>query len=194
MKQLTLNEIKFVKETGFTPTVLQCAEWYRTIFTDEKCEFGDNYPERREEYEEKWYKVASDYAQEKYGVNLDEFISKNLSIDLDDSDGISIEFVATYLLYCFFTKEELENLSNQKALDFLQDYRYYGGFRKWYVGDMPYRMPYIEEAIEVYNDERVFYLQDDGNVWNTKKEEISGNDYYSDKEFIQAVNYKGEIH
>ena len=48
MKQLSSNEIKFVKETHFTPTVDQCGEYYRTIFTDEKVEYGDNYPVRRE--------------------------------------------------------------------------------------------------------------------------------------------------
>ena len=192
MKQLTDKEIKFVKETGFTPTVWQCSEWNRTIFTDEKFNCSGHSFKDRDEYNDKWFSVASDYAKEKYGFDLTTFLNKNLGIDLNDSDGISIEFVATYLLYCFFTKEELENLSNQKALDFLQDYRYYFGFRKWYVGDMHYRMPYIDEAIEVYNGERVFYLQDDGNVWNTRRDEISGNSYFDDKVILEEPILKGE--
>ena len=176
MKQLTAKEIQFVKDTKFTPTVWQCDEYYRTIFTDEKCEFGDNYPERRDVYSQKWFNVASDYAKEKYGIDLDEFISKNLGPN-DDYDGISLEYVATYLFYCFFTKEELENLTDKEATEFLKDYRYYGGFRKWDGGNFTY----VQEAIEAYDGKRLFYLQDDGNVWNTEVENIKDNHYFDDK-------------
>ena len=168
MKQLTTKEIQFVKDTKFTPTVGQCGEYYRTIFTDEKVEYGDNYPARREAYDEKWYKVVSDYAKEHYGIDLDAFIAKNNNIENDDYDGISLEYVATYLFYCFFTKEELEKLTDEEATEFLKDYRYYGGFRKWDGGNLTY----VQEAIEAYNGLRLFYLQDDGNIWNIRKDEI----------------------
>ena len=178
MKQLTAKEIQFVKDTHFTPTVDQCAEWYRTIFTDEQIDISDkDYASKREAYSEKWYKVAYDYAKEKYGIDLDAFITKNNNIENDDYDGISLEYVATYLFYCFFTKEELENLTDKEATEFLKDYRYYGGFRKWDGGNLTY----VQEAIEAYEGTRIFYLQDDGNVWNTEVENIKDNHYFDDK-------------
>lgn len=178
MKQLTRNEIKFVKETGFTPTVYQCDEYYRTIFTDEHIDISDkDYASKKEAYSEKWYKVASDYAKEKYGIDLNVFIDKNISIENDDYDGISLEYVATYLFYCFFTKDELEKLTDKEATEFLKNYRYYCGFRKWDNGNLTY----VQEAIEAYNGDRLFYLQDDGNVWNTRQTNINNNSYFKDK-------------
>ena len=158
MLQLTKNEIRFVKETGFTPTVYQCDEYSRTTFKD--------------------YNMASKVAKDEYDVDLDEFIHKNIGIDLEDSDGISLEYVATYLFYCFFTKEELELLSPKDGLKWLQGYRYFFGFRKW---DEMFTTIEINEAIEVYKGTRVFYLQDDGNVLNARKEDIENNPYFEDK-------------
>lgn len=166
MKRLTPNEIQFVKDTGVTPTVYQCDEWYRTIFTDEKVEYDNNkdhkdYLIRKEAYANKYFKIASDYAAEKYGVDLDAFMDKNLNIHNGDSDGISLEYVAVYLLYSFFTKEELENLTSEKAIEWLQNYRYFGGFRKWY-GDCGI---YIGDAIKAHEGLIEFYEEPDGNVW-----------------------------
>lgn len=162
MKRLTPNEIKFVKETGFTPTVYQCDQYYLTVFTDEKLELNSStYTKDREKYSRKWYKVAKKIAKEKYDVDLDAFIDKNLNIANDDYDGISLEYVATYLLYCFFTKEELLKMTDEEAHTFLQDYRYYYGFRKWY-GDCS---SYIHEAIQAHDGLIEFYDTEDGNVW-----------------------------
>lgn len=174
MKPLTKDEIRFVKETHFTPTVSQCDQYYLTTYTDEHCEYepSDTYHERRDLYSKRWEKIIKKDAKEKYNVDLDKFLDKNLNIDNNDFDGISLEYVATYLFYCFFTKEELEKLTDEEATKFLQDYRYYGGFRKWDGGNLPF----AQEAIEIYNGERVFYLQDK-NVWNIRKDEMHPNSY-----------------
>ena len=142
MRLLTKDEIRFVKETHFTPTVYQCDEYDKTPFKD--------------------FDEAVEVAKNKYNIDLNEFIDKNLNVDNDDGDGISLEYVATYLFYCFFTKEELSHMTDEEATKFLKDYRYYNGFRKWDDGNLIY----VIEAIEVYNGEKVFYLEDDANVWN----------------------------
>lgn len=182
MRPLTKEEIEFVKETHFTPTVYQCGQYYLTIFTDEQVEYGDNYKERREAYEEKWYKVASDYAKEKYGFDLDKFIAKQLVEDIDDSDSISLEYTATYLFYIFFTREELEEMKDCDATNFLKDYRYYFGYRKWDGGNLKY----VQEAIEAKEGERLFYMDNImDNVYNATKEEIENNPkYFKDKKFL----------
>lgn len=147
MKRLTEQEIKFVKETGFTPTVFQCDEYSRT---------------NKEPYYIDSYAEAQNIAREDFDIDVDEFLSKNIGMELDDSDSISLEFVATYLLYCFFTKEELEALTPEAALQWLQDYRYFFGFRKW---DAQYAMIEINDALMVYEGKAEFYDNTDGNVW-----------------------------
>lgn len=142
MRELTSQEIKFVKDTHFTPTVYQCDEYYKTPFKD--------------------YNDAFKCAQEEYNFNLDEFLDKNISADLDDADGISLEYVATYLLYAFFTVDELRTMSAKEALNWLQDYRYYGGFRKW--SESLARIE-ILDAIGIHEDVNVLYETEDGNIW-----------------------------
>lgn len=161
MTQLTDDEIRFVKETRFTPTVYQCGQYYMTSYTDERVALGDDYAARVAEYEKKWYGVAEKDAKERYGVDLGAFLEKS---DADDSDVISLEYAATYLLYCFFTKSELERLTNDEAIRFLQNYKYYGGFRKW---DYDCSL-YIKEAIDAHDGLRVFYIEEDGNVCNAE--------------------------
>ena len=160
MRKLTENEVAFVKETGFTPTVWQCGEYYRTIFTKERVELeGDDYSGRRQAYEEHFYNVAKETARNEYNVDLDKFIQKNLSADLDDYDGISLEYVAAYLFYLFFTEEELLKLTDEEATKFLQDY-YYCGFRKWDDG----KLGYVNDAIRAHRGEIEFYEDTDDNV------------------------------
>ena len=176
MKRLTENEIRFVKETGFTPTVWQCDEYDRTIFTDECSPSYDeggfeSLHEWRialEEYENKYFKIASAYAKDHYGFDLLNFLDKNLGSDLDDNDGISLEYVATYLFYAFFTKEELLELTDEEATKWLKDYRYFCGFRKWDGGNLVY----VEDAIRAHNGEIEFYEVDEqGNIWWREKHE-----------------------
>jgi len=181
MKQLTKQEIKYVKETGFTPTVYQCAQYYLTKLTDEQLDLNSpTYKEDREKYETKWFAEAEKLAKEKYSVDLQAFLDKNIGSSLNDYDGISLEYVATYLFYCFFTKEELEKLTDEEATRFLKDYRYYSGFRKWDGGNLQY----VQEAIEVYEGNRFFYLQDDGNVWNTERSNIKDNPYFLERTIL----------
>ncbi len=164
MKALTENEVAFVKETGFTPTVWQCGEYYRTIFTKEKVEWtgdDDDYSGRRQAYEEHFYNIAKETARNEYNVDLDNFIQKNLSVDLNDYDSISLEYVAAYLFYLFFTEEELLKLTDEEATKFLKDYRYYFGFRKWDGGNLGY----VNDAIRAHRGEIEFYETEDGNVW-----------------------------
>lgn len=141
MIELTANEIKFVKETKFTPTVFQCDEYYRTPFKNAL--------------------EASEVALKDYGVDLAAFLQKNLA--QNDTDSISLEYVATYLFYTFFSEEELLNIFSEDALKWLQDYRYYLGFRKW---DVDYVAQEITEALEIYRGEREFYTTEDNQVWN----------------------------
>ena len=140
MRKLNNNEIKFIKETGWTPTVHQCDEYDRTTLKD--------------------LDTSIEVAKYEYDINLLELYDK--TCNMDNSDGISLEFEATYLFYTFFTKEELEKMSSKKGLSWLQDFKYYLGYRKW---DEQYTTIEINEAIEVYNGTREFYEQD-GNMWN----------------------------
>ena len=159
MKQLTEQEIKFIKETGWTPTVYQCDEWYKTIWTDEHLEIGpeSTYKERKEAYSAKYEELAFNTAK-KYGVDLGKLYKKCT----DNSDSISLEYEATYLFYILFTKEELELLTDEEATEFLKNFQYYLGYRKWDGGNLQY----VQEALEVYNRTRVFYLENDSDVWN----------------------------
>lgn len=167
MKELTANEIKFIKETGWTPTVVQCSEWYRTIWTDEKVDTtSENYLAQRDEYDAKYLVISSAQAKEKYNVDLEQLYNKLCSVE--DSDGISLEYDATYLLYTFFTKEELLELDTAWVLAWLQDFKYYFGYRKWAESDVEAA---ILEAIEIHAGTREFYLTEDGYVWNREKED-----------------------
>lgn len=143
MKALTDKEIQFIKETDFTPTVIQCNEWNRTPF---------------ETVED-----ASAYTLYNYGFNLVDLLDKLF----DDCDGISGEYNATYLFYTFFTKQELMELTPEKGLKWLQDFKYFCGYRKW---DIEFVEKEINEALEIYNGTREFYETESGDIWNREKE------------------------
>ena len=166
MKKLTEKEIKFIKDTGWTPTVYQMnyneAELKHTKFAGLSREEGAK---------------AFHAEMENYDINISELYKKFV----EDCDGISLEYEATYLFYTFFTKEELENLTDEEATKWLKDFQYYFGYRKWDGGNLTY----VNEAIEIYKGERIFYLEDDGSVWNTLKDEIKNNPYFEDKVFLE---------
>ena len=143
MRRLTENEIRFI--TGITPTVIQCDEWDHS-----QC---SNYAD------------AEKLADEEYGINLDEFSSVLLD---DNYDSISLEYNAVYLLYTFLTREELENMNGNEVLEWLKNFKYWCGYRK-YDADLAYM--HRCEALEVYNGTREFYETDDGEVWNREVEE-----------------------
>lgn len=143
MKRLTEKEIAFIKETHFTPTVLQCDEYDKTPFRD--------------------YAQAEIAAKEKYGIVLKDLMEKCAADD--DIDEISLEYAATYILYTFFSKEELSGMRISDALRFLMDFRYYLGFRKW---DRSQAADCLEEAIQIYDGAREFYPER-GHMWNRTK-------------------------
>lgn len=144
MKRLTENEINFIKETGVTPTVMQCDEWYRS-----QC---SNYDD------------AEKLAYSKYGVDLNKLFDNLIDRDYDI---ISLENDATYLLYIFLTRKELENMSKDKILEWLQDFKYFCGYRKYdvYAADIN-----RYEALEVYKGMREFYEDFHGAIWSREIE------------------------
>ena len=144
MRRLTENEIRFIKETGVTATVIQCDEWYRS-----QC---SNYAD------------AEKLADEEYGINLDEFFRVLVDVHYD---SISLEYDAVYLLYTFLTREELENMSDSEVLEWLRNFKYWCGYRNYDI-----YLAYINkcEALEVYDGTREFYETDDGEVWNREIE------------------------
>lgn len=153
MKKLTEQEIKFIKETGWTPTLLQMnystQELKRTKFAGMAREEG-----------------AKAFHQEmkKYGINISNLYKK--ICNEENSDGISLEYDATYLFYTFFTEAELAELTSAAALKWLQDFKYFCGYRKW---DENLAIAEVQEALEIYNGTREFYNQD-GEVWNREVE------------------------
>ena len=164
MKQLTENEIKFIKETGWTPTVEQCGEWGRTVFPSlfGKADF------------KKEYLDEDGYVVDEFSNKVNEYVLKTYNIDTidlykkftEESDAISLEYEATYLFYTFFTKEELEKLTDEEATKWLKDFQYFSGYRKWDGGNLIY----VNEALEVYAGTREFYEEPDGEIWNKEVE------------------------
>ena len=168
MKQLTENEIKFIKETKWSPTIFQMGysdlELCRTPYKGSSSEEGI-----------KEFQKEAD----KLGVDILTLYNKCTS----ETDSISLEYEATYLLYLFFTKEELEKLTNNTVLKWLQYFQYYQGYRKWHYENMQY----VQEALEIYEGTRVFYLEDDGEVWNISKEESPNSWVWSKPERILKI-------
>ena len=158
MKKLTSEEIKFIKETGWTPTLHQMSydesELKRNRF------IGTKFAKMTKK------EAAEAFLQEmdKYGVNIQELYNKCT----ENYDGISLEYEATYLFYTFFTKEELEKMTDEQATEWLKDFQYHFGYRKWDGGNLVY----VEEALEIYNGQRVFYLEEDDDIWNMPKEQL----------------------
>lgn len=149
MKKLTNKEIDFIKKTGFTPTVFQCDEYSRTNVAPY---YIDSFAE------------AQNIAREDFDVDLEVLLEKTLNEE--EIDEISLEYEATYLLYTFFTSEELLEMDNTWALNWLKDWKYFGGYRKW---DESLVENEILEALEIHAGTREFYDQD-GSVWNRKIE------------------------
>ncbi len=149
MKRLTENEINFIKKTGWTPTVHQCDEYERTNIAPY---YIDSFAE------------AQNIAREDFDVDLIALYDK--CCNDENSDGISLEYEATYLFYTFFTADELVDMDTCWALKWLQDFKYYCGYRKW---DEQLVDIEINEALEIYAGTREFY-DVDGDVWNREIE------------------------
>ena len=139
MKYLTEQEIKFLKDTGLTMTVLQCDEW-------DRCEV-------------KSIEEATLVANRDYNISFRELVSKLR----DGDDWISLEYAASYLFYIFFTLKELEKLTDKEGLKFLQDFKYYFGWRK---ADEQDARRAIEDAKLLHTGDLILIdLDGDGDVW-----------------------------
>lgn len=159
MKKLTEQEIKFIKETGWTPTLHQMG-------------YSENELKRTHLYQVQNIPVSPEMMQlqfesfaNQYGFNLSDLYEK--TCNLENSDGISLEYEATYLLYTFFSDDDLMHLDTAWALKWLQDFKYYFGYRNWSERDVENA---IYEALEIYGGKREFYEEND-EMWNREVEE-----------------------
>lgn len=158
MKRLTEQEISFIKDTGWTPTLHQMG-------------YSENELKRTHLYQVQNIPVSPEMMQlqfesfaNQYGFDLHDLYEK--TCNLENSNSISLEYEATYLLYTFFTSKELLEMNNTWALNWLQDFKYYFGFRKWFESDVEVC---IQEALSIYAGTREFYEQD-GEMWNREVE------------------------
>lgn len=136
MKPFTPKEVKFLKDTGLTATVIQCNEWQRTKLKDAK---------------------DAEKAAKKYGINYADLESNILNYD--DSDSISLEIVGTYILGTLYSKEFLETASDEQIVKALKDWRYFGGFRKEESAE-----PYRSNALD-WIEGRLKMILMNGEVW-----------------------------
>lgn len=155
MKRLTEQEIEFIKHTGWTPTLHQ-------------MEYSENELKRTHLYQiqnipmsSEMMKLEFESSANQYGFNLNDLYNKTCNLNNDDS--ISLEEEAIYLLYTFFTKDELVDMENSYALKWLKDFKYYYGYRKWneYEAEMA-----ILDALEVYSGTRTFAEDDNGEIYS----------------------------
>ena len=140
MHKLSENELRFLKETGFTPTVCQCDEYGRT---------------NKEPYYIDSFAEAQNIAEEDFNVDLIKLLD-NIN-DIKDWDSLVLPDIAIYLFTTFFTKEELESKTDDELEKFLHDFRYHCGFRKFgWFGLCR------EIALKVFNDGWVVDEDEDG--------------------------------
>lgn len=145
MKLLTANEIKFLKETGWTPTVSGCDEWERCTFTEDQEE----------------------EVMKSYGIDVDAFMAK--IFDIEAIDGVSLEEEAAYILSVFFTESELfQMMKDETVLEWLQNWRYFCGYRKWVEA---YACFAADEAIGILNGSKKIVTDENGYVWVVDKED-----------------------
>lgn len=114
MRKLNDNEIRFIKETGFTPTVFQCDEYKKT---NKAPFFIDSFSK------------AQDIAKDRYGIE-DLGLLMNELASPECADAISLEEDAEYLFSTFFSKDELDAMKIDEALEWLKGFKYYNGYRK----------------------------------------------------------------
>ena len=130
MKLLNDHQIKFIRHTRVTPTVIQCDEWNRTIWPKAPCSdeifavcyalgIAQNKPEALKFWDELLY-----------------------VFNLED-DGLALEDTAIYLFRTFLTRKEMEDMLAAPAIhsgyygyrltesgQWLQDWKYFFGYRK----------------------------------------------------------------
>lgn len=155
MKRLTEQEIEFIKHTGWTPTLHQ-------------MDYSENELKRTHLYQIQNIPVSSEMMKlqfesfaNQYGFNLNDLYDK--TCNLESSDSLSLEEEAIYLFYTFFTKDELVDIDTSWALDWLKDFKYYFGFRKWSEYEVESA---VLDALEVYSGTRKFVEDSDGEIYS----------------------------
>jgi len=136
MKPFTQEEIKFLKDTGLTATVIQCNEWQRTTLKDAK---------------------DAKKTAKKYGINYANL--KSNILNYNDSDSISLEIVGTYILGTLYSKEFLKTASDEQIVKALKDWRYFDGFRKEESAE-----PYRSNALD-WIEGRLKMILMNGEIW-----------------------------
>lgn len=154
MKRLTEQEINFIKDTGWTPTLHQMG------YSENELKRTHLYQVQNIPVSPEMMRLQFESFANQYGFDLYDLYEK--TCNPENSDSVSLEYEATYLFYTFFTHEELEKLTDEEATKWLQDFKYYFGYRKWDGGNLTY----VKEAIEIYEGTREFYEEYDGDVWN----------------------------
>ena len=84
--------------------------------------------------------------------------------DPEDGDALSLEDEATWILSKSFTKERLMEMTAEEIVDWLQDWKYYFGFRKmegW--GDIYKRnaIAALEGSIKLGDSDYVEYISEE---------------------------------
>ena len=152
MRKLTRNEIRFIKETGWTPTLFQMdyskEELAKTPYKN--LNSADAIKEMQKKEEE---------------LNIDIVALYEKCVEF--SDSISLDYEITYLLYTFFSPDEIYDMDLSFLNKWLKDFKYFFGYRKFEASEHN-----IEEALEIYNGTREFYeTDDDHDMWNRKTEQ-----------------------
>ena len=146
MKRLTDIEVKVIKHFNITATQIQMAdndEWMPPLSVVATFCMHNGYPI-----------VYDKISAGLFLMNLGDKI-------LEPEDAFSREDLAVWLLTNYFTREELEHMSYEDILKFLQDWKYFNGFRKDSVYDV---------MVYMYNAQAVF---DGLYVLDEDKEEIA---------------------
>ncbi len=118
MRRLTEQEIKFLKETGWTPTKYQMNSdvEYKNAKLQKPADVAD------------WNDYYEQVAQEQYGIDLSALYNKCV----EENDAISLENEAPYIMSILLDFETLDEFAfdGRKALDWLQGWQYFFGYRK----------------------------------------------------------------
>lgn len=162
MRLLTDNEIKCLKETRITPTVIQCDEWEKTIFADKFKEIEEH--TESTEVADAIRKYVDYYVKEHYDIDLHDFYTDLMR----DYDGISLEEEAPYVIYCLLTEEELDSKTDKELLYWLQDWKYFLGYRKADELDAQIAR---HEAKGLFNGAREVRTYEDGSIYISKLED-----------------------
>lgn len=142
MKKLSEQEEKFLMSTGWTPTIEQM-DYAATLRASAK---------ERADLKFKYLIKAREL-----GVDIDKLYAKLTC----ESDGISLEDEAAYLLHLFFSEEELKSYDASVFLNWLKDFQYFSGFRKW---ELPDAEACICDALDIFSGKREVFVDRDDSV------------------------------